>query len=51
MIDNLGNTLGEFEISIVAGTENAAGDYVITPETDSDIDTETETPETTQTDI
>lgn len=53
VLDSLGNTLGEFEISIVARGENAAGDYVITPETDTDtdIDTETEIPETTQTDI
>ena len=43
VLDSLGNTLGEFEISVVAGNEISAGEYVINPEP--------EIPETTQSDI
>ena len=47
VLDSLGNTLGEFEINIVSGTEISAGEYIINPEPD----TEPEIPETTQSDI
>lgn len=43
VLDNLGTEIGSFEITVEAGEEASAGEYIINSGSDTEIDTDTET--------